>query len=978
MAEDLDTSQIKEWRSIVTLIVFLLTNIVVLFPFKVPIYVPRSFYNAILNVLSVCRIIPPRRHGNAQNKVSDGASKFVRMNFSMSFSTAPLIADLFLLAISAIGRQEVHDGTVGADNISPIDIMVFFVTLAYIAISIDASGLIRFLAFKVLQKGGKVGHLLFFYLYAFFFSLGAFVGNDPIILSGTAFLAYMTRVSSNIDHPRAWMYSQFSIANIASAILVSSNPTNLVLAGAFQIKFIVYTANMIVPVVVTAIVLFPFLLYVVFASPQLIPLSIEMETLSDEAKSKKPVNPNIPQAKGKEPEDDEEESPENKELALAEIMNPFLDKGGATFGSVVMAVALITLLGINAASSAIGEHPVFWITLPAATIMFCWDVAYGWRHRKETREIAKRRQAEFRQAQEGRANSETQTGGMFQTSGASSSFVHVVPPTPEVAGSEKSIRSVADMSPNAGSAISPAERDSTNDGSRNKEASRYESHETNYSHTEKLDSALDKAIDEEKTRSCEYDTHDQPTSLVSFIAAKYRWLQETFPTVMAVLGHLPLKLVPFALSMFVLIQGLVTKGWVPVFAYGWDHWVSKTGTIGAIGGMGFLGVILCNFAGTNIGTTILLSRVIQAWQQIHINNGIPITDRTFWATVYAMALGVNYGAFSIAFSASLAGLLWRDILSRKHIHVRRLDFARENIPIIAVAMVVGCAVLVEVFVLPVVYITAEDAPAATATILAGTATASSDPSATHIFDSAEDLAIALSSASTPASATTSTLAERAATCVPQPPGISHTSLPDSAGGFVSDTYYYDQAVSVSTPSDWVRAFTGLNASNSAERCLGFTLLPFYDVQACANKCASLSSCDSINMYFERDPSTSIDNTTCTNPSGVTNVKCVLWKGAVATSNANNFGQRRAEFQVVVAGSSGFIKSSLAASLPVNEPDEPSATTFNALPTATSSSNLDTQPTEHVSASNKNTALLTIPMMVITLALIAPLDYLKFA
>ncbi|KAG9588307.1 putative arsenite transmembrane transporter protein, partial [Aureobasidium melanogenum] len=575
----------------------------------------------------------------------------------------------------------------------PIDIMVFFVTLAYIAISIDASGLIRFLAFKVLQKGGKVGHLLFFYLYAFFFSLGAFVGNDPIILSGTAFLAYMTRVSSNIDHPRAWMYSQFSIANIASAILVSSNPTNLVLAGAFQIKFIVYTANMIVPVVVTAIVLFPFLLYVVFASPQLIPLSIEMETLSDEAKSKKPVNPNIPQAKGKEPEDDEEESPENKELALAEIMNPFLDKGGATFGSVVMAVALITLLGINAASSAIGEHPVFWITLPAATIMFCWDVAYGWRHRKETREIAKRRQAEFSQAQEERANSERQTGGMFQTTGASSSFVHVVPPTPEVAGSEKSIHSVAEMSPNAGPAISPAEQDSTNDGSRNKEASRYESHETDFSHTEKLDSALDKAIDEENTQSYRDNTHDQPTSLVSFIAAKYRWLQETFPTVMAVLGHLPLKLVPFALSMFVLIQGLVTKGWVPVFAYGWDHWVSKTGTIGAIGGMGFLGVILCNFAGTNIGTTILLSRVIQAWQQIHINNGIPITDRTFWATVYAMALGVNYGAFSIAFSASLAGLLWRDILSRKHIHVRRLDFARENIPIIAVAMVVGCAVL---------------------------------------------------------------------------------------------------------------------------------------------------------------------------------------------------------------------------------------------------------------------------------------------
>lgn len=106
------------------------------------------------------------------------------------------------------------------------------------------------------------------------------------------------------------------------------------------------------------------------------------------------------------------------------------------------------------------------------------------------------------------------------------------------------------------------------------------------------------------------------------------------------------------------------------------------------------------FAGTNIGTTILLCRVIQAWQEIHRVNGIPITDRTFWATVYSMALGVNYGAFSTAFSASLAGLLWRDILSRKHIRVGSLEFARVNLPIIAIAMSIGCTVLVgEVYVM---------------------------------------------------------------------------------------------------------------------------------------------------------------------------------------------------------------------------------------------------------------------------------------
>jgi Na+/H+ antiporter NhaD/arsenite permease-like protein len=75
-------------------------------------------------------------------------------------------------------------------------------------------------------------------------------------------------------------------------------------------------------------------------------------------------------------------------------------------------------------------------------------------------------------------------------------------------------------------------------------------------------------------------------------------------------------------------------------------------------------------------------------------NGTPISNRTFWATVYSMVIGVNYGAFSVAFSASLAGLLWRDILQQKFIHVRSRDFVRINLPIIAITMIVGCTVLI--------------------------------------------------------------------------------------------------------------------------------------------------------------------------------------------------------------------------------------------------------------------------------------------
>jgi hypothetical protein len=83
-----------------------------------------------LNTLSVLRIWDHPDIGSHDERNRRGA----RLSFPMNFVTAPLIADLFLLAISAIGRDEVKAGTLGAENISPIDIMVFFLSLAYIAI----------------------------------------------------------------------------------------------------------------------------------------------------------------------------------------------------------------------------------------------------------------------------------------------------------------------------------------------------------------------------------------------------------------------------------------------------------------------------------------------------------------------------------------------------------------------------------------------------------------------------------------------------------------------------------------------------------------------------------------------------------------------------------------------------------------------------------------------------------------------------
>jgi Na+/H+ antiporter NhaD/arsenite permease-like protein len=604
---DLNTGQIRNWRSIVTLIVFVVTSeyltclgifncihlylcrrtdIIVLFPFHIPIYIPRALSNAILDSLSVLRIISPRHDRPQFGYDENGKSKsFVRLSFPVNFVTAPLIADLFLLAILAIGRTEVHDGTLGANNISPIDIMVFFLSLAYIAISIDASGLIRFLAFKVLQLGGDVGHRLFFYLYVFFFGLTSFIGNDPIILSGTAFLAYMTRVSSNIVHPRAWIHTQFAVANIGSAILVSSNPTNLVLAGAFDIKFIHYTVNMIVPVVVTAIVLFPFLLYIVFANESLIPISIKMHELPEGITDKKPVNPNIPHSRGAAEEEEKEHvtDDEGKLLSLEEIMNPFVDKGGAAFGAIIMAATLITLLAINASRQSKEPFQVFWVTLPAAVVMFCWDLAFGWQRRHETREIARKGREEVEQLRADRVAKEEekarQTGS--EQGGRDGVAAEEAGPPPDssheddlhIQGDAGGGLTLVLTPPLESSALmaSPGidqlQKGQSSIGAISGLHQRPGLTNSHFNHSPEGESGRESSGEvDEKRPVAEHNGRlsigkgrDRAT-LTSLVRDFYSWCQITFPTPTAVVAHLPFALVPFAFTMFVLVQGKLFFG----------------------------------------------------------------------------------------------------------------------------------------------------------------------------------------------------------------------------------------------------------------------------------------------------------------------------------------------------------------------------------------------------------------------------------
>jgi hypothetical protein len=157
-----------------------------------------------------------------------------------------------------------------------------------------------------------------------------------------------------------------------------------------------------------------------------------------------------------------------------------------------------------------------------------------------------------------------------------------------------------------------------------------------------------------------------------------------FHTLSTALPRLPFALIPFAFSQFILIEGLAHQGWIDVFA----QWLVKA-TNGqlypTIWIIGVLGVLLCNFAGTNIGATILLTEIVRAAP------GFP--GHSTRAAAIALAVASNIGAVSFTFSASLAGLLWKTILLEKGIKVGQGTFAFWNLLPLAVMTTVGLGIV---------------------------------------------------------------------------------------------------------------------------------------------------------------------------------------------------------------------------------------------------------------------------------------------
>ncbi|KAF9474031.1 hypothetical protein BDN70DRAFT_885291 [Pholiota conissans] len=524
-----------------------------------------------------------------------------RTKLTIGLMSAPIIAIAILWAAQCLGGSQIRDGIVGTDDIKPYNILILFISLAYMAITLDVTGSLQAAAFWVSNQGGNHGRKLYLYFYILLTGISMVIGNDPIILSGTAFLVYYT-AATNLE-PMAWLISEFAAANTASMVLFVGNPTNVVICEGFLVNNAAFTAYTILPFLACSVACYIVLMF----------------QFRDEKHVPRKLN-------------------RTGKLNAREVLR---DPVSAAVGSIMLVSCLVVIIVLSFL------HVDVWkVSLPFAVAKFIFDIIWD-HYRYSTDRIPK-----FNEKID--ADEHPDEDAMVHEIQRAMSI-----PPDQSADLEQSVSTTLNM-PMASSPISSEKPPLTHPTEKNALQTRESVSPTSTISECRLFPELRDKFD-----------------------LLHRKLAAHFPTFFTALPRLPFGLIPFAFSQFILIEALSKQGWIDVFAT-WLIRASHRQMIPTIWLIGVLGVVLCNVAGTNIGATILLTKVVRAAN---------MPTSTMRAAAISLAVASNIGAVSFTFSASLAGLLWQTILTQKKITIKQTQFAFWNLLPILVMTSVGLAVV---------------------------------------------------------------------------------------------------------------------------------------------------------------------------------------------------------------------------------------------------------------------------------------------
>jgi arsenical pump membrane protein len=213
-----------------------------------------------------------------------------------------VLGAISIIIFNIIDHEPLLESIKGNGSMSPLGILVLFLSMVFMSIFLDQCGVFEYCAKLSIRNAHHDGRKLFISLYVIVSLLTLFTSNDIVILTFTPFIYYFAKHAK--INPKPYLIAEFFAANTWTIMFHISNTTNIVVATAFDIRFFEYFKWMFLPAVAAGLANF-FTVYLLFRK------DIEQKIKKDE----KIV-----------PED------------------AIKDKTGAVFGLILLAASIILLL----------------------------------------------------------------------------------------------------------------------------------------------------------------------------------------------------------------------------------------------------------------------------------------------------------------------------------------------------------------------------------------------------------------------------------------------------------------------------------------------------------------------------------------------------------------------------------------------------------------------------------------------------------
>ena len=156
-----------------------------------------------------------------------------------------LLGLTLIIIFGILDTTQILKGLQGSGGLNPFGVLLLFLSMVFMSIFLDVTGFFEYCARLALHYAGKDGRRIYFAVYLTVSLLTIFASNDVVILTFTPFIYYFTK-NAGLD-PKPYLITEFFAANTWSMMLYIGNPTNIVLASAFNLRFDEYFKWMVLP-----------------------------------------------------------------------------------------------------------------------------------------------------------------------------------------------------------------------------------------------------------------------------------------------------------------------------------------------------------------------------------------------------------------------------------------------------------------------------------------------------------------------------------------------------------------------------------------------------------------------------------------------------------------------------------------------------------------------------------------------------------